>query len=731
MFNNPHPWIRNRARRDGKSRSLPLHFCFRSTIHAMSYTPPSDEHCNNLYAFLVNKYPGVSELFSSAPCSLKVLCYANQREEPWKPVLPALTVISTETDTFSINLQNLSTVLQELRLDNTSLSPDFLWPLDESGRPLPSDGTLEWPNLRILELNDFPPFLPSGKWLALPTPEEQARIDQPNDEISAPEDLIGDNDRGWACREMVDHEEFHRLFTSIGHAARHMPHLKSITFNLDHNPTLEFSFRTDSDPITAQWHSMAQPEYDPDRRVAEAWGFRIEDYNFDTGVNFPCWPPEEMTRRQFDKAYKDEDQRGMSLTHFQKLTSGAGAIRRAWIRNLQYDILVPFELLDWTTRKRETGQYSIANPVREANNRAFQTAIINLFGILGQWDRNNRLSLDLGLRGRRVGENPAPEPNTSYFDIAGDYRHDFKTGRTDAVPPYRARFYNNYASVLAHRYHQIWAGTVAQIVQHCPTVTELYLNLDEWVRPDHLEYIKARRDAVSEIFSNTPHSLKVLHYANQPEKPWKDSMPALNVLSTGTDTLTVNLRRLSTFLRELKLEHTSLCPDFLWPLDETGHPLPSTVHWPNLTVLELNNAPPRLPSGQWLALPTAEWQEEIDEIEDWEEEICDYESGCVDRSINDDEQFHRFFISLGYAARHMPRLRYIQFSLDHGPTTTFSFRRDLDPITAEWLSEADPEYRPDERVAKAWGFRLEDIEIMGAWDMESVVRFAYWPPEEV
>ncbi|KAE8403241.1 hypothetical protein BDV37DRAFT_294665 [Aspergillus pseudonomiae] len=346
-----------------------------------------------------------------------------------------------------------------------------------------------------------------------------------------------------------------------------------------------------------------------------------------------------------DETQKD-DQRGISLVHFQRLISGAGAIRRAWIQNLQYDILVPFELLDWTTRKRETDQYRIANPVREANNRAFQTAIINLFGILGQWDRNNRLSLDLGLRGRRVGENPAPEPNTSYFDIAGDYRHDFKTGRTDAVPPYRARFHNNYASVLAyascvdklsftnrriaffnargehrHRYHQIWAGTVAQIVQHCPTVTELYLNLDEWVRPDHLEYIKA--------------------------------------------------------------------------------------------------------PCQWLALPTAEWQEEIDEIEDWEEEICDYESGCVDRSINDDEQFHRFFISLGYAARYMPRLRYIQFSLDHGPTTTFSFRRDLDPITAEWLSEADPEYRPDERVAKAWGFRLEDIEITGAWDMESVVRFAY------
>ncbi|KAE8316430.1 hypothetical protein BDV41DRAFT_573712 [Aspergillus transmontanensis] len=458
-----------------------------------------------------------------------------------------------------------------------------------------------------------------------------------------------------------------------------------------------------------------------------------------------------------DETHKDEGQEGISLAHFQKLTSGAGAMRRPWVRKLWYDILVPFELLDWTTRKEETEQYSVANPIREANDRAFQAAIIDLFGILSSWEQNNRLSLDLGLRGCRVGEEPAPEPNTQYFELAGDYRHDFTTGRTRAVPPYRARLHNNVASILAyascvdklsftnewvafnargerrHRYHQIWAGTVAQIVQHCPTVTELYLNLDEWVRPDHLEYIQARREAVSELFSNAPRSLRVLHYANQFENPWKDTLPALNVLSTGADTLAINLQNLSISLRELKLEYTSLTLDFLWPLDDAGPPLSSRAssYLPNLTSIEFNYAPPWLPSGQWFTLPTPEDQEQTDNIEDWEEEICDWESGSVYQSINDDEQFHRFFISLGYAARHMPLLRSIEYDLNHGTPTTFSFKRDSGTAIAEWDSAADPEYRPDKRVAKAWGFRLNEMEFTGPWDLKSIVRFPYWPPQEV
>ncbi|KAB8217963.1 hypothetical protein BDV33DRAFT_232472 [Aspergillus novoparasiticus] len=315
-----------------------------------------------------------------------------------------------------------------------------------------------------------------------------------------------------------------------------------------------------------------------------------------------------------DNAYKEEGQKGISLAHFQKATTGSGSFRRVWIERLQYDILVPFELLDWTTHKKEG--YSVDNPVREANDQAFQRAITALFEILSSWNQDHRLSLELGLLGRQMGESPAPEPHTWHFDIAGDYRP---------------------------RFHQIWAGAVAQIVQHCPSITQLHLNLDEYVRPDHIEYIQARRD-------------------------------------------------------------------------------------------ELDNVPPFLPSGKWLALPTPEEQARIDEPDDEisnpDDVICDLERGHASREMVDDEEYHRFFTSTGHAARHMPRLKSIKFHLEHSTWLDFSFRTDSDPITAKWYSDATPEYHPDRRVAEAWGFQIEDFHFEPD-DFDTVVNFACWPPRDV
>jgi hypothetical protein len=199
----------------------------------------------------------------------------------------------------------------------------------------------------------------------------------------------------------------------------------------------------------------------------------------------------------------NEGQPGISLTLFQKLTSGDRAIRRTWIRKLDYNILVPYELPDWTTRKSwgNIENYTTDNPIRKANDLAFQTGVIDLFQILHSWDQGVRLRLRLGLRGSSL--EPAPEPWTEYYQDAGEYRWDYKHGSRKSVPPYRAQF---LTGMLAHvpcieklafvdlgRPHHIWTGAVQSIVQHCPNVTELELNLDEWIRPDHLEYLQRRR----------------------------------------------------------------------------------------------------------------------------------------------------------------------------------------------------------------------------------------------
>lgn len=117
-------------------------------------------------------------------------------------------------------------------------------------------------------------------------------------------------------------------------------------------------------------------------------------------------------------------------------------VLQTWFRNLEYNILTPYELLDWTTRKERNAEaYCIDNPIRKANDIAFQTAMINLFRELHSWNQSSRVKLDLGVRGRRSA--PAPEPHTEDWNVAGEYLWDYKDGRRFSTPPYRARFLND------------------------------------------------------------------------------------------------------------------------------------------------------------------------------------------------------------------------------------------------------------------------------------------------
>jgi hypothetical protein len=93
-------------------------------------------------------------------------------------------------------------------------------------------------------------------------------------------------------------------------------------------------------------------------------------------------------------------------------------------------------------------------------------------------------------------------------------------GNEWAVRPYRARLPDGSASALPvvscvdelcfpnaglDPWHMIWSGTALQIAQRCPTLTWLHLGLDEYVRPDHLDYVRDRRQgSISPISSKYP-----------------------------------------------------------------------------------------------------------------------------------------------------------------------------------------------------------------------------------
>ncbi|PKX90607.1 F-box protein [Aspergillus novofumigatus IBT 16806] len=423
--------------------------------------------------------------------------------------------------------------------------------------------------------------------------------------------------------------------------------------------------------------------------------------------------------------------RRVCLNQFREFTSGPRIARRAWIRQLWYDIVLPFELPDWTTRQEEG--YTTDNPVRQANDTAFQSQVIDLFNTLGSWDKSHRLSVILRLRGRELGQEPCTEEDYE----AGRYNSNTVDFGTQPVPVYRARFDDDGASMLRDVScidqisfpNLIWAGAAMQIVRHCPELTELYLHLDEYIRPDHQEYLKKRRQAVAEGLKDVSPTLRVFHFENADERNWKDAMPPLNVLSSSVDTLSIRIRELSLSLHELTLLQVPISLDFLWPLDAKDHPLPANapLHWPNLETLNLYQFQPWLPSGEWIVRPDAGEEAMIAGIEVWEAEIRSYEKRCVQRPIFEQEQFHRLFISLGYAARRMPRLKALNFDLNHYFYLIFTFSSRAGLTSVEWELERHGSYMPDDRVAAAWGFQLDHEQLHGR-DYHATLPL--WPPLE-
>ncbi|GIC87126.1 F-box protein [Aspergillus udagawae] len=436
----------------------------------------------------------------------------------------------------------------------------------------------------------------------------------------------------------------------------------------------------------------------------------------------------------------------LSLSKFHIITSGTVIGRLSMIQELEYRIILPYQLDDYCASITEDKAYRKENPIRHVNDEAFRRGITELFTTLASWSDTHRLSLVLAALGRQK----ELEPGTREHADAGTFR-GLHRGDEWAVRPYRAQFPDGSASALPvvscvdklcfpnaglDPWHMIWSGTALQIAQRCPTLTWLHLGLDEYARPDHLDYIRDRRQAVAEELCNLPASLRVFHYFNQLEKPWQNTLPALNVLSDKIDTFPLHVQSLSLHLRELKMPHVAITSDFFWPLDKQGKPTGcgASLHWPYLEIIGFDEIPDCLPSGEWLFDPDDCKKTEVPNLEapDWED-IRLIEESPYDRTLMNFEHFHRVFIAMGYAAQHMPLLKTIRLLVLADGQSTFDFSTDQvsGRRTVTWASATG--YKPDERVAQAWGFNPDDIDFIDHWegrDVETNVTFHSWPPED-
>ncbi|CEN62317.1 hypothetical protein ASPCAL08954 [Aspergillus calidoustus] len=126
-------------------------------------------------------------------------------------------------------------------------------------------------------------------------------------------------------------------------------------------------------------------------------------------------------------------QTGLSLFHSSNLFfSGKNVYRRSFLRRLDYIVILPYELPNYRAVKLEG--YRERNPMREANDKAFKSAMSTLFRLLAAWEEGSKLTLSLEARGR----DETLEPETEELEEAHTWEAE-RDGRR-VVTPYQARF---------------------------------------------------------------------------------------------------------------------------------------------------------------------------------------------------------------------------------------------------------------------------------------------------
>ncbi|KAL2795577.1 hypothetical protein BJX66DRAFT_301393 [Aspergillus keveii] len=419
------------------------------------------------------------------------------------------------------------------------------------------------------------------------------------------------------------------------------------------------------------------------------------------------------------------------LSLFRSLMSGSSQYRRAFVNWLQYTITTPHDIEYYRAMKLENRRYSERNAIRDANDRAFSTAICSLFEILEPWEANLKVTLSISVRGR----DKMLEPETKEVEDLVQWQ-TIRDGEQWVIPPYHARFPERGPDMPRiacigellfednYLYQGIWSGATLQIAERCVALQRLYVDLEEWVRPDHITYIRERRQGVASALPRLPPTLRSFELKGNTEEPWSNILPGLDLLAgRDLDELSLNLRNLSLTLRHLKLSVTAVAMDFLFPLDDNCSPTSDTsaLHWPYLESLTLEALPMCLPSGEWLfdyELHPDEEQELPDPttgLDIFDNELMQEEAEFVRHKMRI-EHFHRLFISLGHAAQRMPAIKVVRTSMIETPSTTLDFNSgrgatDFEGTKPTLKFESQSGYKPDERVAAAWRFSLDDLEV--------------------
>jgi hypothetical protein len=188
-----------------------------------------------------------------------------------------------------------------------------------------------------------------------------------------------------------------------------------------------------------------------------------------------------------------------SLARFKTL---ATELRQAFVRRLEYTVVMPYDIPDYRATKLEG--YSEKNAIRDANNEAFQAGILSLFEVLKSWKDDAKITITLVVQGRVR----TLEPETEANDQAKEWQGELRGERV--VRPYRAQFaddgdalvlpevtcVDNLPVQYSYRPQRISPGGLSQIARHCVALRRLHFDMPGKLRPDHVEYMRERREGM-------------------------------------------------------------------------------------------------------------------------------------------------------------------------------------------------------------------------------------------
>ncbi|KAL4899879.1 hypothetical protein BDW74DRAFT_171145 [Aspergillus multicolor] len=416
-----------------------------------------------------------------------------------------------------------------------------------------------------------------------------------------------------------------------------------------------------------------------------------------------CGLPFELVA-QIAEHRRDDPQR--FLTQYALVGRTWQAAFEAFIYDrILYCIILPWDLPDYERIIDSTPEetYSPDNFIQRANNEAFTAATLKLFGLLSGIDTDRRVIISIETLGREKGYEPGTAPWNRSGKARGKgaawpYRAEFSS---KSVPLPRAECVDRIIADNRCFYRgnskNIRLEAACWIAHACPTLTHWELEADDTALPEHLDYAQHRRSAVAEALLHLSATLRTLHLRALTVDPLHESLPAPVLCSKEHDLLTTNIRNLSLSLRELHLDDIQIRrPDFL-------------------------------PSGEWLKDPGPIVTEDFEfgDIDDPDFDYADaverakgpdpIRGGHIywDRDVVNRELYLLNCISTGYAARRMPRLQHMEVAFNSGLTWStymvFNKEQKAGNATVAWNGDGYNNYKPDDRVAQAWGFALNRL----------------------